>query len=651
MINMEHKELIQEAYELHHAGKLTTAEKLYNKVLEEQPEHIDALFLLGTLNLQQGNYDTACTHFMKVLTLKPDHAMAHCNLGTALQKSGKLDKAIKSYNESISLKPDYADVHYNLGNALRELGQLNKAAKSYGQAILYRQDYVDAYYNLGNVFKAQHKPEKALDCFKKAITLKPDYAIAHCNLGSVLQELGKIDEAISSYKTATTLKPDYAMAYCNLGTAFQELGKIDEAISIYKKALSFKPDFVMAYCNLGSAFQELGLLNEAKTCYEKAIMLSPDYAMAYSNLGSIHQEFSNIGDAIENYDRAIALNPDDPTAHKNRSIALLLQENFTEGWPEYEWRLQTKTHSLRDFRKPRWNGSPLNGKTILVHAEQGFGDTIQFVRYLPMVKARGGHVILECHNNLFRLLRNSAGIDSIIERSSNSTPEVQFDFHIPLLSLPGLFGTNLDSIPSDGPYITADSSLVEKWHIQLNHDSNFKVGIVWAGNPLFKNYHNRSCSLSDFAVLSEITGLSFYSLQKGPASVESNIAPVLKTTDLKNELNDFADTAAVMSNLDLVISTDTAVVHLAGAIGMPVWTLLHSAPDWRWWLKRTDSPWYPNMRLFRQTQLNDWAGVFDKVKKALIQEVNNLSTLTRKPVGYEPKHTINKSIIHNIAMS
>jgi tetratricopeptide (TPR) repeat protein len=567
--------------------------------------------------------------------------MAHCNLGTVLQKCGNLDEAIVSYNKSISLKPDYADVYYNLGNALKEQGKLDKAAESYGQAILYRQDYADAYYNLGNVLKAQLKPDEAVDSFKKAVKLKPDYAMAHCNLGSALQELGKIDEAIASYKIATTLKPDYAMAYCNLGTAFQELGKIDEAITIYKKALSFKPDFVMAYCNLGSAFQEKGLLNEAKTCNKKAIALNPDYAMAYSNLGSIMQEFGNIDKAIENYDQAIALNPDEPTAHKNKSIALLLKENFAEGWPEYEWRLQTRAHSLRHFMKPKWDGSLLNGKTILVHAEQGFGDTIQFVRYLPMVKAQGGHVILECQNNLFRLLENCAGIDRIIERSSNDIPEVQFDYHIPLLSLPGLFGTTLDSIPSDVPYVTVDSSLVEKWHIRLNHDSNYKVGIVWAGNPSFKNYHNRSCSLSDFATLSEITGLSCYSLQKGRASAEIDITPEIIITDLKNELNDFADTAAVMSNLDLIISTDTAVVHLAGAMGKPVWTLLHSAPDWRWWLNRTDSPWYPDMRLFRQTQLNDWAGVFKQMKEALMQEINSFPTLIKKPVEYESKYIIN----------
>ncbi len=646
----ESNKLIHEAYELHQAGKLITAEGIYKEVLNEKPDNIDALFLLGALYLQQGNYNTACSYFMRTLAIKPDHSMAHCNLGTAFQEAGQIDKAIESYMKSISLKPDYADAHYNLGNALTGLGQLDRAVKSYEQAILYRQDYVDAYYNLGNVHKEQCKLNKALDCFKKAVALKPDHAMAHCNLGSVLQELGLIDEAVSSYKIATTLNPDYSMAYCNLGTAFQELGKIDEAIKVYKQVLSFNPDFVMAHCNLGSALQKKGLLNDAKRSYETAIALNPDYAMAYSNLGSIHQEFSDISKATANYDRAIVLNPDEPTAHKNRSTILLLQENFTDGWPEYEWRLQTKTHSVRDFGKPRWDGSPLNGKSILVHAEQGFGDTIQFVRYLPMVKAQGGHVIFECHNNLLRLLKNSSGFDTIIERSSNNVPEVEFDFHIPLLSLPGLFGTNLDSIPSDVPYVTTDSNLTEKWQTRLNQDRNFKIGIVWAGNPSFSNYHTRSCSLSDFDALAEINGLSFYSLQKGAVSTESIAASMLKITDFKSELNDFADTASVISNLDLIISTDTAVVHLAGAIGRPVWALLHSAPDWRWWLKRTDSPWYPGMRLFRQSKLNDWTVVFNQVKEALLQEVDKLNLLSAKSTAPESESIINKPLLHNVAM-
>ncbi len=625
MTNTSSKELFQEAHELHQSGKLTAAAKLYNNILKEQPDNINVIFLAGTLNLQQRNFEVACMFFRKVLELNPDYALVHGNLGIALHESGKIDEAIKCYRKAITLKPNHVNTYFNLGNALKQQGKLEEAVTCYKNAIVLNPKEADLYGNLGNTYREHGKLGEAVECYRQAVALNPDNPGFHCNLGAALHESGSLDEAILSYKEAVRLDPDYAMAYSNLGSILQEAGKLNEAITIYKKVLTLKPNFVMAYCNLGSALHESGLLHEAKTCYEKAITLNPDYAMAYSNLGSILQEFGNIDEAINNYDRAIALNPDESTAHKNKSIALLLKENFTEGWPEYEWRLQTRTHSLREFREPRWDGTPLNGKSILIHSEQGFGDTIQFIRYLPMVKAQGGHVIFECHKNLFRLLKNCTGTDKVIERSSNLVPEVQFDFHIPLLSLPGLFSTTMDTIPSDGPYITVDSDLVEKWHKIFNHDSNVKIGIAWSGNPSFKNNHNRSCSLSDFATLAEINELSFYSLQKGPTSVENSIAPMLKITDLKNELkvvadcnNDFADTAAVISNLDLVISTDTAVVHLAGAMGKPVWTLLHSAPDWRWWLKRTDSPWYPSMRLFRQTQLNGWTGVFEQVKESLI---------------------------------
>jgi hypothetical protein len=290
----------------------------------------------------------------------------------------------------------------------------------------------------------------------------------------------------------------------------------------------------------------------------------------------------------------------------------------------------------------RWDGSTLNGKTILVHAEQGFGDTIQFVRYLPMVQTQGGHVIFECQKNLIRLLRDCNGIDKIIEITSK--PKVNFDTHISLLSLPGIFGTDLDSIPSDIPYINVDPLLVEHWRKKISDNNDFKIGITWAGRPTYKDRF-RSCSLADFAPLAGIHGITFYSLQKGPASKEILNPPEgMEIINLDNDLNDFADTAGIMQNLDLVISTDTAVVHLAGAIGKPVWTLLHSAPDWRWFLSREDSPWYPcprqndvarpdglvgqgqanglaglaGMRLFRQTTHNDWAYVFEKVKQRLL---------------------------------
>ena len=424
----------------------------------------------------------------------------------------------------------------------------------------------------------------------------------------------------------SALNSDYAEAHNNLGTVLQEEGKFNEAVTCYRQTIKLKPDHAMAHCNLGTTLQELGEYEEAVLYCRQAISLNPKLANLHNNLGAILQKQERLEEALSSYDTAIKLNPDYAEAHMNRSFALLLTGNYKEGWPEYEWRLKTKAHRLRDFHKPVWDGSPLNGKSILVHAEQGFGDTIQFVRYLPMVQAQGGNVIFECRQNLIRLLKNCTGINKIIERTP--TPSVQYDTHIPILSLPGIFGTTLDSIPSDIPYITIDPGLIEQWRMRFDHNKDFKVGIVWAGNLHNKKNHIRSCNLTNFAPLLETPGTSFYSLQKGPASAEVNNLPKgLEIITLDTELNDFADTAAAIANLDLVISVDTAVAHLAGAIGKPIWTLLHFSTDWRWLMDREDSPWYPRpnglagragMRLFRQTKHNDWTNVFEKVKQRLL---------------------------------
>jgi tetratricopeptide (TPR) repeat protein len=541
-------------------------------------------------------------------------------MGTALQGQGKLDEAIERFKQAIALKPDYDDAYYNLGTALQAQGKLEEAADSFQKAIALKPECALVHYSLGNVFKEQRKLDKAIACQKQAIKLKPDYAMAYNNLGSLFQELGQFYEAVESYDRAIELKPDYAMAYNNLGSVLQELWQLDEAVECYDHAIELKPGYAMAYNNLGSVLQELGQLDEAVECYDYAIELKPDYAMAYNNLGSALQELGQLDEAIESYDHAIELMPDEPTAHKNRSTALLLTNKFKEGWAEYEWRLLTKDHSLRNFQQPQWDGKRLNGRHIFVHAEQGFGDTIQFIRYLPMVQSLGGHVIFECRQNIYQLLKDCAGIDNIVERTSHNNITVPFDVHVPLLSLPGIFGTTIDTIPSKVPYITVDSMLVDKWRRCLMSDENFKIGIVWSGNPRFRN-RGRSCSLVDFSPLANIPGITFYSLQKGKASEETFQPPEgMQLINLEDGLKDFADTAAVITNLDLIISTDTAVVHLAGAIGKRVWVLLHRIPDWRWFLKQYDSPWYPDMRLFRQTQLHDWGSVFGQVKEALLQE-------------------------------
>ncbi|MCP4255385.1 MAG: tetratricopeptide repeat protein, partial [Candidatus Scalindua sp.] len=361
--------------------------------------------------------------------------------------------------------------------------------------------------------------------YKKAITLKPDNAKAHNNLGTALKKQCRLEEAEKSYNQAIELCHDYAEAHNNLGNTLKSLKRLDESITSYRRAIAIKPHYAEAHYNCGSALNEQKRFDEALIYMKRAIEIKPDYAEAHNILGATLGEQGNLVEAAANYSHAIELKPDYADAHLNNSFISLLKGDYKTGWQEYEWRLQTKRYALRSFLQPMWDGSPLKDKTILIHSEQGMGDNIQFVRYLPMVQAQGGRVIFECLPELVHLLKHCSGIDKIIAKSSSGILSDRFDVHVPLLSLPWLFDTTLDSMPSDVPYITADPDLIDRWRLRLNDDHKYKVGIVWAGNPDHAKDKSRSCSLSDFAVLAGTPGVSFYSLQKGPASIETDTWP------------------------------------------------------------------------------------------------------------------------------
>ena len=648
-------------------GNIDLAVSFLKKATDLNPKHIVAYKNLGAAFRTQGKLDEAIACYKQATVINPEDAGAHNDLGATLQMLSKFDEAIESHKKAIMHRPIFAGAYSNLGTALKAQGKLDDAIASYKRAIELENDYAEAYNNLGTVLQAQCKLEDAEASYRKAIELKQGYADPHYNLGNVLSEKGKLNEAVTFYKQALTIKQDYVEAYNNLGKALKEQGNLIEALVSYNKAIEIEPDNSIAYVNSGTVFQEQGELEKAVTSYSRAIELDPnnaeghnnlgsvilhqgkleeaaahcahsielkpDYSDAYNNQGVILQSQGKVVEAIDSFNKAIIHKDAFAKAqtYMNRSIVLLLAGNFEQGWKEYEWRLRTKDYTSRAFSQPRWDGTPLNGKSILVHAEQGCGDTIHFIRYLPLIRERGGHVIFECQKDLYRILQNCRGVDEIIERTSNSGTFDQPDVHVPLLSLPGIFGTTLATIPSDVPYITVGPDLLNQWRIRLGDDDNYRVGILWAGNRDHKNDRNRSCSLADFAPLADVSGVTFYSLQKELASVETLGPPEgMKLIDMKDELNDFADTAAVICNLDLVISVDTSVVHLAGAIDKPVWNLLPFAPDFRWLLKRDDSPWYPSMRLFRQTQPNDWYGVFKRVKKALINNISKVRIANRK---------------------
>jgi hypothetical protein len=379
------------------------------------------------------------------------------------------------------------------------------------------------------------------------------------------------------------------------------------------------PAIAEAYNNLGTVCRDKGMFDAAAMYYQKALQMNPGFTEAYNNLGTVYRDNGQLEHAAENYRRAIDLNFDFAEAHWNLAFTLLLSGDFRNGWKEYEWRWKIQDHYLHGITKPLWDGSDISGYTLLIHAEQGLGDTIQFIRYASMAANRGAKILFACQKEIAGLLRQVKGLDTVIPYGE-AIPG--FDLHCPILRLPLVFETTIKNIPATVPYITADYSLVTAWGDRIDKkNGTFKIGLAWAGRPTHLNDRNRSVPLSLFSPLARLERVELYSLQKGEAAEQVKNSPGgIRLFDFTGELHDFSDTAALIENLDLVISVDTAVAHLAGAMGKPVWILLHFAPDWRWMLNRDDSPWYPTMRLFRQPSHGDWISVIDRVCDALMKE-------------------------------
>jgi Flp pilus assembly protein TadD len=476
--------------------------------------------------------------------------------------------------------------------------------------------FARAYSNLGVALEQLNRSEEAAAAFARAIELAPDFAEAHSNLGRSLESVGRRDAAIVAHERAVRLKPDSAPMLCNLGNALQNNKQVDRAITVLRRAVEIQPQFAEAHNNLGNALCDRGDADEAIASYRHALHLRPDYADAMSNLASILIDHVRLEEPEGLLRRAIEVDPNCADAHWNLAIFLLLHGDFAKGLPEYEWRWKVKgvMRGSPKLPQPPWDGSELDGKTIFLHTEQGVGDAIQFIRYVPMVAARGGRIILRCPIELKRLFEQVPRIQQIINLNE---PLPEFDAHCPLLSLPLAFKTDLNSIPAEVPYLRADPSLAKAWKNKLAIPKNVrKIGLAWAGAGIHSNDRNRSTTLSSFAALADVRDAAYFSLQKGNAA--TNPPPAgLAISDFTSELNDFAYTAALIENLDLVITVDTSVAHLAGAMGKPVWVLLPCNPDWRWMYDRTDSPWYPTMRLFRQSKPNDWAMVVGEVVRGL----------------------------------
>jgi tetratricopeptide (TPR) repeat protein/glycosyltransferase involved in cell wall biosynthesis len=564
------------AWEYHQAGLFLEAENLYRQIVEAQPESANVLCLLGIALRQQGKVAEAIDFYDRAIAQNPDFVEAHLNKAHVLMDLGESHRAIASYEQVIKIQPNSALAYNNLGWIKQQLGETDAAILYYQTALQLDPDRIQTAHNLAGLFKQKNKLNDAVACYMHALKINPNLTYSLLGLGRILQEQGELAEAFKCYQKALEIEPKNPEAQNNVGAFYHEQGNAKAAISHYRQALNFKPDFVDVINNLAHALVDLGEFKEAFACHLRALELQPDNAIAHLEL----------------------------------ALTLLLFGDFKRGFAEYEWRWRTNQVEPRQFQQPLWDGADLHGKTILLHVEQGFGDSIQFIRYAPILRSRGAKVMVACYPELMRLFATVAEIECL-SVSFEDLPE--FDVHAPLMSLPRIVGTTLETIPTNVPYLAPPAEC----SFALASDANLKVGIVWAGSPKRRKDNQRSCSLSDFMQFLDVPGIAFYSLQKNLSECDRTLLHHHLVPDLSPHLNDFADTASAISQLDLVIAVDTSVVHLAGALGKPVWVLLSFAPDWRWLLEREDNPWYPTARLFRQSQPESWQELFDDVRAAL----------------------------------
>jgi tetratricopeptide (TPR) repeat protein len=507
--------------------------------------------------------------------------------------------------------------------AAHRQGALDAAAAIYRRILTAEPNHPDALHLLGLVRHQRGEQEGAIALIERALRVSPTNAAYANSLGLALLALGRPDDAEAALGRALACDPRLAEAHNNLGNARLRRGDANGAADAYRQAIAVRPDYAEAHANLAAALRHAGDLPAARTAIEQALALRPGYAGALSTLGLIRHEQGDYTEALAAYDQALALEPAHATARANRATLLLLLGRMEEGWREYEWRWRVEgfTTPRRDFARPAWEGEPLAGRTILIHAEQGLGSAIQFVRYVPMVADRGGRVVLECQPPLIRLFASlmqgasgDAGLAAIVRKGD---PLPAFDVHVPLMSLPRLFSTTLQSIPRPVPYLAIDPELGAQWRRRLATLPKPRIGVVWAGNPNHANDRNRSMPARALLPLLSLPGLSFVDLQVGSGLQGRTELGDMAPRPPGGDIADFADTAAILAELDLVISVDTAVAHLAGALARPAWLLLPFVGEWRWLRERTDSPWYPTMRLFRQTHPGDWTGVIAAVGDTL----------------------------------
>lgn len=635
---------LQLAWNFHQSGQLELAARLYRRLLSVDPDNADAHHLLGMIALGNGRTDEAVGHLARAVECDPTQAQFYDHLGDAHMAAGDYPAAIDDYQKSLEIEPNSAvtwnelgtalrenkqpeeaegkfrralaidanlpEAHNNLGNALQDQERLAEASECFVTAARLRPESAEIQFNMGNCYKLQKKLDLAREAYRRAVTLNPQFAKAHYHLGLIWQAQRNYEQGLACQREALRLQGDYFDAIIALGAGLHMQKKFDEARATFQRALDLRPGDPTASFNMAAVMHAEGHYDEAIAGYEAVLKVKDDHAETLGGLAGICAIRADYSRAMEFIERALAAEPQSADLLFQRGCLRLARGDWLEGWKDYDYRLRGRYGLPRDCQQPRWEGESLQGKTILLYTEYGMGDALQFIRYCPLVRQRGGRVICEVRPQLMPLL-TASGIPDLVA-AGQSLPH--FDFHAPLMSLPIVFQTDINSIPADVPYLFAEPARVETWRTRLASIDGFKIGISWQGNPEFFGDRHRSIPLSAFGALAAVEGVRLISLQKGFGSEQIERVPFrVETLSGLDEQGAFLDTAAVMQNLDLLVTSDSAAAHLAGAMGLEVWLALSTASEWRWLLDRTDNPWYPTMRLYRQSRLDDWSEVLARI--------------------------------------
>ncbi len=580
---------LEKGIKLQHEGRLNEAADCYADILANDPTHADANHLRGLVAHQQGYHDAALVFIDKAIAECPEVSMYHANRGRILKAIGNTIAATSAYATALRLKPGDAITLSDLAGAFLDSGDIKLAGLFSSRAVALAPGLAVAHYNYGLSAKLSNQVKSAYRAFRKSLDLEPEFSAALFELGQLHQMENDNELAEKCYRSALEVDSTFFEAHVNLGNILRENFEVEEAIIHYRAALAIRSDKATVHANLGVALQELGQAQEA----------------------------------LEAYDKSLKLDFDNPETQRNRSQLLLQMGQYAEGWEAFEWRWKTEHFRTirREWQRPEWNGESGSDITVLVHSEQGFGDTIQFSRYLPIIAPRVGRVLAECPLQLVDLISRCEGVDDVI---STGAPLPEYDFHIPMMSLPRVCGTSLDNVPAQVPYLRVTSRLREEWADRIGGKGQIKVGVVWKGSYFHKRNAWRSPGIAELKPLFELTEIDWISLQKDDEAKDIQFQSI--STDILaigSTLRDFSDTAAVITHLDLVITPDTAVAHLAGALNYPVWLMLPHVAEWRWLMERHDTPWYPSMRLFRQTNRGDWSSLISNM-------VSQLKNMIRK---------------------